>query len=88
MSTSPIQQHIEALSREKNIDPEIVISAMRDAVEAAARKQFKTGEDFHARYNPESGEVELYALKTVVAEVQDEATEISLAEVEEMGVEG
>ncbi|HEY7914270.1 MAG TPA: transcription termination factor NusA [Blastocatellia bacterium] len=88
MSTSPIQQHIEALSREKNIDPEIVISAMRDAVEAAARKQFKTGEDFHARYNPESGEVELYALKTVVAEVQEEATEISLAEVEEMGVEG
>lgn len=88
MSTSPIPQTIDILSREKGIDPEVIISAIEDAVVTAARKQFKTGEDLRARYNAESGDVELFALMTVVEEVQDAATEISLHDVEEMGVEG
>lgn len=88
MSTSPIPQTIEILSREKNIDPQVIISAIEDAVVTAARKQFKTTEDLRARYNPENGDVELFALMTVVSEVTDPSVEISLAEVEEMGVEG
>ncbi|HYV06610.1 MAG TPA: transcription termination factor NusA, partial [Blastocatellia bacterium] len=88
MSTSPIPQTIDILSREKGIDPDVIISAIEDAVVTAARKQFKTGEDLRARYNAESGDVELFALMTVVEEVQDPATEISLSDVEEMGVEG
>jgi N utilization substance protein A len=88
MSTSPIPQTIDILSREKGIEPQVIISAIEDAVVTAARKQFKTGEDLRARYNPETGDVELFALMTVVEEVQDPATEISLADVEEMGVEG
>ena len=88
MSTSPIPQTIDILSREKGIDPQVIISAIEDAVVTAARKQFKTGEDLHARYIPETGDVELFALKTVVEELLDPATEISLADVKEMGVEG
>ena len=88
MSTSPIPQTIDILSREKGIDPQVIISAIEYAVVTAARKQFKTGEDLRARYNPETGDVELFALMTVVDEVQDSATEISLADVEAMGVEG
>jgi N utilization substance protein A len=88
MSTSPIPQTIDILSREKGIDPQVIISAIEDAVVTAARKQFKTGEDLRARYNGESGDVELFALMTVVDEVQDASTEISLADVEAMGVEG
>ena len=88
MSTSPIPQTIDILSREKGIDPQVIISAIEDAVVTAARKQFKTGEDLRARYNAENGDVELFALMTVVEEVQDPATEITLADVEEMGVEG
>jgi len=88
MSTSPIPQTIDILSREKGIDPQVIISAIEDAVVTAARKQFKTGEDLRARYNNETGDVELFALMTVVDEVQDAATEIGLADVEAMGVEG
>lgn len=88
MSTSPIPQTIDILSREKGIDPQVIISAIEDAVVTAARKQFKTGEDLRARYNPESGDVELFALMTVVDEIQDASTEISLGDVEAMGVEG
>jgi N utilization substance protein A len=88
MSTSPIPQTIDILSREKGIDPQVIISAIEDAVVTAARKQFKTGEDLRARYNPETGDVELFALMTVVDEIQDASTEISLGDVEGMGVEG
>ena len=88
MSTSPIPQTIDILSREKGIDPQVIISAIEDAVVTAARKQFKTGEDLRARYNSETGDVELFALMTVVEEVQDQATEISLVDVEGMGVDG
>lgn len=88
MSSSPIPQTIDILSREKGIDPQVIIAAIEDAVVTAARKQFKTGEDLHARYNPENGDVELFALMKVVEQVENPATEIDLADVEEMGIEG
>jgi N utilization substance protein A len=88
MSTSPIPQTLDILRREKGIDPQVIISAIEDAVVTAARKQFKTGEDLRARYNPETGDVELFVLMTVVDEIQDASTEITLVDVEAMGVEG
>ena len=88
MSTSPIPQTIEILSREKGIDQQVIISAIEDAVVTAARKQFKTGEDLHARYNPETGDVELYAVMRVVETVENSATEIDIVEVESLGIEG
>ena len=88
MSTSPIPQTIDILSREKGIDAQVIISAMEEAVAAAARKHFKTGQDFHARYNPETGEVELFALMTVVEEIQDPSTEITLDDERLADVEG
>jgi transcription termination/antitermination protein NusA len=88
MSTSPIPQTIDILSREKGIDPQVIISAMEEAVAAAARKHFKTGQDFHARYNPETGEVDLFALMTVVDEIQDPSTEITLQDERLSDVEG
>ncbi|MBK8313365.1 MAG: hypothetical protein IPL01_04685 [Acidobacteria bacterium] len=65
---SSIAQNIDILSKEKKIDPQLIISAIEDAVVTASRKQFKSGEDLHAHYNPESGTVELYAVKIVVDE--------------------
>ncbi|HKP85745.1 MAG TPA: transcription termination factor NusA [Blastocatellia bacterium] len=91
MSTSPISQTIDILSSEKGIDPQVIISAIEEAVVKAARKQFnadETGEELRARYDIDTGDIDLFALMTVVEEVQDPATEISLADVEEMGIEG
>ena len=79
MSTlSSIAQNIEVLSKEKKIDPQVIISAIEDAVVTASRKQFKSGEDLHARYNTDTGGVELYAIKTVVDEVADSAREMTV----------
>lgn len=81
MSTlSSIAQNIDVLSKEKKIDPQVIISAIEDAVVTASRKHFKTGEDLHARYNLESGAIELYAIKTVVEDIEDSAREMTVDE--------
>ena len=77
---SLLYQQIEMLSREKHIEPEIVVSAIEDAMVVAARKHYKTEEDVRAKFNPESGQVEVYSVHTVVEEVTDPKKEISLAE--------
>jgi N utilization substance protein A len=82
MSTS-IAQNIDALCQEKGVDREIVIEAMKEAVRAAARKQFRSGEDIQVDWNPETG-IELSASKVVVDEVADPATELSIEEAREM----
>lgn len=82
MSTS-IAQNIDTLCQEKGIDRELVIEAMKEAVRAAAKKQFKSGEDIQVDWNPETG-IELSATKVVVDEVANPATELSLDEAKEM----
>ena len=79
-SSTSIAQNIELLSKEKNIDPQVIFSAIEDAVVTAARKQFKTGEDLRARYNADSGNIDLYAIKTVVEEIENPALEMSVEE--------
>src|SRR5262245_35299895 len=88
MSTTAIQQYIDALSREKNVDQQFIIDAIVEAVVKAGQKKYRTGEDLRARYNLEIGKVELFAVKTVVEEVTDPDIQVSLADVQEMGVEG
>jgi transcription termination/antitermination protein NusA len=82
--SNPLQQTIEALAKEKGIEPDVVISAIEEAVATASRKYYKTGENLKTRFNMETGQVDLFALKTVVEEVATPATEISITEAREM----
>jgi N utilization substance protein A len=75
-----IFQSIELLSKEKGIDPQIVLDAVKDAILVAARKHFRSTEDYVVELNPETGGLELFAVKTVVEEVTAPAREISLEE--------
>src|SRR3954465_9921323 len=83
MSTS-IAQNIEALCQEQGIDRDLVIEAIKEAVRAAAKKQFKGGEDIQVDWSPETG-LELAASKVVVEEVADASTELSIDEARELG---
>ena len=76
---NPLQQTIEALSKEKGVDPEVIIAALQDAIETAARKRYKN-ENMRARFNTESGQMELVAVKKIVEAVTNAATEMSLEE--------
>ncbi len=83
MSTS-IAQNIEALCQEQGIDRDLVIEAIKEAVRAAAKKQFKGGEDIQVDWTPETG-LELSASKVVVEEVADASIELSIEEARELG---
>jgi transcription termination/antitermination protein NusA len=79
-----IAQTIEQISKEKNVDPKIIISALEDAMVAASRKFYKTNEDINARFDPETGMVEIFAVRRVVETVENPSLEISLAEAKEI----
>src|SRR3954462_794241 len=81
--SNPLQQTIEALAKEKGIEPDVVISAIEEAVATASRQYYKTGANLKTRFNMETGQVDLFALKTVVEEVTNAATEISINEARE-----
>jgi N utilization substance protein A len=73
-----IYQSIEILSKEKGIDPQIVIDAVKDAMLVAARKHFRTTEDMVADFNDRTGALEIFGVRKVVDSVQDPLKEISL----------
>ena len=80
MSLGPIFQSIEILSKEKGIDPKIILDAVKDAMLVAARKHFHTNEELVADMDPATGAIHIYGVKHVVEEVTDPITQISLAD--------
>ena len=79
-----ISQTIEQISKEKNIDSKVIISALEDAMVAASRKFYKTSEDISARFDTETGMVEIFAVKRVVEKVENPSLEISLEEAKQI----
>ena len=81
--SSVLYQSIEALSREKSIDPGIVVSAVEEAIALATRKYYKTQENMRGELNKETGEIAVYSYKTVMGdeeEIEDPVNQITLEE--------
>ena len=72
-----IYQSIEILSKEKGIDPQIVLDAVKDAMLVAARKHFRTTEDLVADVDA-GGSIQIFGIRKVVEEVADPDREMSL----------
>jgi len=77
---SLLYQTIEQISRDKHIEPEIIIAAIEDAMVVAARKYYKTEDDLRAKFDIESGQISVFAVRAVVEEVTDTNREWTLAE--------
>ncbi len=75
-----LDQMIEQISREKHIEPGIIVAAIEDAMVVAARKYYKTEEDLRGKFNPETGQVDVYSVRSVVEEVTDPKKEMTVAE--------
>jgi transcription termination/antitermination protein NusA len=73
-------QTIDQISREKGIDPQIVVHAIEDAIVVASRKYFKSNEELRGRINSDTGEIDVYAIRKVVDSVTNPVREISLDE--------
>jgi transcription termination/antitermination protein NusA len=74
-----IYQSIEILSKEKGIDPQIVLDAVKDAMLAAARKHFRSQEDLVADLDENTGNIQIYSVKQVVEAVEDPIRQITLS---------
>ncbi len=73
-----IYQSIEILSKEKGIDPQIVLEAVKDAMLAAARKHFRTEEPLIADFDPRTGSIQVFGVRRVVESVTEPDAEMTL----------
>jgi N utilization substance protein A len=87
---SVLYQSIETLSRDKGIEPGIVVGAVEDAIALATRKYYKTQENMRAEMDKETGEIRAYVFKTVVEgpeQVEDEVNQMTLDAARELAPE-
>jgi N utilization substance protein A len=78
---SELYNVIDALSREKGIDPQIVVSAVEDAIVVATRKYYKTQENLRAELDKESGQIRAFAVRSIVEnadQIEDPLSQITL----------
>jgi N utilization substance protein A len=73
-------QIADAVAREKSIDRQIVLSSMEDAMQKAARSRYGQETEVRAEINPKTGEVRFSRLLLVVDDVENDATQIHLAD--------
>lgn len=71
---------LDALEKEKHIKKEVMFEALETALVAAYKKNFGSGYNCFAEVNRENGDMRVYCRKEVVEEVEDDCTQISLAE--------
>jgi len=87
---SVLYQSIETLSRDKGIEPGIVVGAVEDAIALATRKYYKTQENMRAEMDKETGEIRAYVFKTVVEspeQVEDDVNQMTLEQARELAPE-
>src|SRR5258708_32261877 len=75
-----IYQSIELLSKEKGVETQIVLDAVKDALLVAVRKHYRTNENYIAELNEKTSAIDLFAVKKVVEAVENPATELTLLE--------
>jgi len=73
-------QIADAVAREKAIDPEIVIEAMEEAIQKAARSRYGAENEIRAEIDRKSGDIKLHRLLEVVEDVENGATQITVAQ--------
>ena len=80
MFITDIKRVIDQVSREKDIDAEVLINTLKEAIVSAARKKIGARADIEVHYDSKSGEVEVFHFKEVVEEVEFEDSELTLEE--------
>jgi transcription termination/antitermination protein NusA len=84
---SDLYNMIDAISREKGIDPRIVVSAVEDAIVVATRKLYKTQENLRAELDKETGQIRAFAVKQIVEtpeQVEDPNLQIAVEDARKM----
>ena len=75
---SELMLALEQIEKEKGISKDVIIEAIEKSLLDACKKDFGKSENVTVNMDRETGAIEVYAAKTVVDVVEDDATEISL----------
>jgi len=78
MLITDIKRVVEQISRDKGIDRGILIKALEEALRSAAKKKYGSKVDIEAQYVEETGEIEVFQFKEVVAEVIEPDLQVDL----------
>jgi len=81
---SELKMIIDQVSREKGLDRDILIAALEEAIKSAVKKRHGARLDLEVNFNSAQGEIEVFQYRTIVEEVHDQETEISLKEAKEL----
>ena len=71
---------IQQLSRERGVEPQVIVGAIEESLLVASQEYFSHNEEVFIDFDPEKGNLRVYSRKTVMADPQDSAHEISLEE--------
>ncbi len=79
---SDLLHTIEAIGREKGLEPDVIIQAIEEAYAAASRKYYQSKEEFSAKFDPSDGSFLIFSHQTIVEDddVADPLTEIALGD--------
>lgn len=82
-----LDEALDALGRGKNIDKTVLLSALEQAILTAAKKTFGQSRDMEAKFNPETGSVDLFLIINVVEDDAIEGRELTVEQAKEAGLE-
>ena len=84
---SEILEALGQIAREKNVSQDLIIETLEAGLLSAAKRKYGTADNVQVSINRNTGEIRLFSSKQVVEEVQDPFLEMSLEEVQELGLE-
>lgn len=85
--SSELLQIADAVAREKGLPKEAVIEAMEQAVQVAGRRKYGHEHNIRAEIDKKTGEIKLYRVRTVVETVENETTELTIAQAKKINKE-
>ena len=80
MNNANIVEALGQIAREKNVDRELVVQTLADALISAAKRHYGNTENYEVDIDAAQGKMAVYARKTVVEEVVEPSMEILLAD--------
>ena len=83
----PLKREIDQIAKDKGIDRKVIVTAVEEAMLQAARRRFGNEKEIEARFNDETGEVELFEFRTVVEHITDPDTQVLVARARELDPE-
>jgi len=82
-----LKREIDQIAKDKGIDKRVIIGALEEAMKQAARRKYGQEKEIEARFNDETGEVELFEFRTVVENIVDPETHVLVAKARELDPE-